>query len=223
MKKTAFAIIIICVLLFSSVEIVEMANANFMWIYATVEPVPGTTPPSISIYSPQNNTSYSSNTVALDFSVSSAELSGWSSFIHTVEYSLDGPNFIPVDMGTGHDLPELLYELPELFDTSFNLTSLSSGKHSLTVKAEVVVSRGEPLEKFFLFPQSTVYFTVDNTVSSPSPSPTPTPTPTVTPEPTPYEEIDVQNTSQFMVPGGAVALVSIIVFLGLLVYFIKRK
>jgi hypothetical protein len=55
MKRIALAIMLMSALLFSSAELVEMAEANFMWIFGTVEPVPGTTPPSIAIYSPQKN------------------------------------------------------------------------------------------------------------------------------------------------------------------------
>jgi hypothetical protein len=150
MRKTAYATILILALLLSGAELVKMAEANFMWIFANVEPVPGTIPPSISIHKPQNNTSYSSNTVTLNFSVRTAELNGWSSFITNVEYSLDGSNLIPVAVGSD--------EL-ELFDTALNLTLLSSGKHSLTVTADVVVYRSEPLEKFFVYTNSTVFFT----------------------------------------------------------------
>ncbi len=201
MKKTALFLILIFALLFSSAEIVEIAEANFMWIWATVEPVPGTTPPSISIYSPQNNTSYSSNNVDLNFSVRTAELSGWSSFIHTVEYSLDGGNLIPVNNS----------EVLELFDVALNLTLLPLGKHSLTVSAGVVVHRGEPLEKFFLDTSSTVYFTIDNTPSSLSPSPSPEPT------------IEPESLPTSLAIASAIPVAVVLVGLGLLLYGIKRK
>jgi hypothetical protein len=82
--------------------------------------------------------------------VRTAELDGWSSFIHTVEYSLDGGNLIPVENS----------EVLELFDVALNLTLLPSGKHFVTVTAWVVVYRGEPMEKFFLDTNSTVYISL---------------------------------------------------------------
>jgi hypothetical protein len=60
---------------------------------------------------------------------------------------------------------------------------------------------------------------------SPSPSPTPTPEPTYSPEPTitptPYEE--PQPSEQDMTAGAILAVISIVVFLGLLFYFIKGR
>jgi hypothetical protein len=218
MKKTALFLILIFALLFSSAEIVEIAEANFMWIWATVEPVPGTIPPSISINNPKNNTVYSSNNITLNFSVRTAELDGWSSFIVDVEYSLDGSNLIPVDKGS---------ELLELFDTALNLTLLPLGTHSLTVTAEVVVHRGEPLEKFLLDTSSTVYFTIDNTPSSPSPSPSPlsipTPEPIPTTTPTPEPTIEPESFPASLVIASSIPVTVILIGLGLLVYLIKRK
>ena len=85
MKNTALVLLLICALLFSSVELVKMAKANaepILWTmfysnYDEVGQVPSTIPPSISIYSPQNNTVYSSNKITINFSVSTAELEGW--------------------------------------------------------------------------------------------------------------------------------------------------
>ncbi len=56
---------------------------------------------------------------------------------------------------------------------------------------------------------------------SPSPSPTPSPEPTVSPEPTPTEK--PQRPEQDMTAGAIFAVTSIVVFLCLLFYFIKRK
>ena len=212
LKKTALALMLMLTLLVSSAELVEMAEANFMWIFGTVDPVPGTTPPSIAIYSPQKNASYSSSNVNLNFSVRTAELSGWASFIHTVEYSLDGGNLITVENS----------EVLELFDVALNLTLLSSGKHSLTVKAEVVVYRGEPMEKFFLDTNSTVYFTVD-TSSSPSPSPSPEPTPTLEPIPTPTATPEPESFPTSLVMASSLTVAAVCAGLGLLVYLVKRK
>jgi hypothetical protein len=215
MKKTALAIMLMLALLFSSVELVKMAEANFMWIFATVDPVPGTIPPNISIIKPQNNTSYSSNNITVSFSVRTAELDDWASFIHIVEYSLDEGNLIPVNNS----------EVLELFDAALNLTLLPSGKHSLTVTAEVVVYRGEPMEKFFLDTNSTVYFSIGSedysTTPSPSPEPTPTPTdPNMGPTSPPDRE-PLLTQEQVLIIGVTISVLA--VGLGLLVYGIKRK
>ena len=219
MKKAALALMLIFALLFSSVELVKIAEANFMWIFATVEPVPGTIPPSISIIKPQNNTSCSSNNITVNFSVKTAELSGWPSFIHTVGYSLDGGNLIPVDNS----------EVLELFDAALNLTLLPSGKHSLTVTAEVVVYRGEPMEKFLLDTNSTVYFSIGSAdySSTPSPSstatPSPSPEPTIPTSPTPLPSEEPQQIGQIVIFGLIITVAVLAVGLGLLVYLIKRK
>jgi len=80
------------------------------------------------------------------------------------------------------------------------------------------------MQGFIMVRTSTVYFSVGNADYSPTPSPSPTATPSPSPEPTatPYE-VGKQNTSQYMVTGGTVAFTLIAVFLGLLVYFKKRK
>ena len=60
---------------------------------------------------------------------------------------------------------------------------------------------------------------------TPSPSSTPTFAPEPTPTLTPLEEVDVQNTSQYLVTAGTTAftVTVVLVGLGLLVYLIKRK
>ena len=71
----------------------------------------------------------------------------------------------------------------------------------------------------------TGYGTPDSFAPSPSPSPSPTPTPeqTPSPEPTPTPTEEPEQTEQDMTAGAVLAVISIVVFLGLLVYFIKRR
>jgi len=57
---------------------------------------------------------------------------------------------------------------------------------------------------------------------TPSPEPTATPEPTFTPEPTTTPTEEPQKTEQDLITGAVFTLTSIVVFLGLLFYFIKR-
>ena len=99
------------------------------------------------------------------------------------------------------------------------------GSHSITVflTGTLYFEEGN-YKKSHYSEHATVYFTVNNTPSSPSPSPSLTPTPTAALEAAliPYE-VGVQNASLYLVSGGMVAFTVIISFLGLLVCLIKRK
>jgi len=161
MKNTALVLLLICALLFSSVELVKMAKANaepILWTmfysnYDEVGQVPSTIPPSISIYSPQNNTVYSSRNITVSLYVRNAKLAGWQSSVIDVYYTLDGKS------GAGLYFHPINERLPT-FDTTFNLSFVSLGEHQLTVEAYVDVLRSAPKEVFFLETTSTVYFTV---------------------------------------------------------------
>jgi hypothetical protein len=178
-KKTAIAFILISALLLLSAEIIEMAHANpFYSIYAPVEPVPGTIPPSISINSPQNNTVYAQSEIAVSLFVKNAELAGWNSSITRVAYFLDTlPELEGYPVHTSF-YPDRSGEVPEL-TTAFNLSSLSMGKHNLTVTADVVVLRDTPPQYFLLHSSSTIFFT---TTVQPAPTPTPEPFPSLKPQ-----------------------------------------
>jgi hypothetical protein len=226
MTRTAFVIIVIFALLFSSVELVKMAKANAVPIFWTmfysnydeVEPVPSTIPPSISMYSPQNNTVYSSRNITVSLYVRNAELAGWQSSVTNVYYTLDGKS------GAGLYFHPINERLPA-FNTTFNLPLVSLGKHQLTVEAYVDVLRSTPSEVFFLETNSTVYFTVDLSGESPTPAPTiaPTSMPTSTPGPTSTPSNELQLTGQEAIFGVAFTITVVCVGLGLLVYLIKRK
>lgn len=212
--------IILLVLVFSILQIIALP---------TVEVAAQSSLSNLTIVSPQNKI-YNSKSLTLN-----ATIDFVFARIESMSYSLDGLgsssfsyHFPSEDSTIIHGTQIWLAALPEL----------AEGLHSITVHLEGTLYFPEecPYSE-----QATVYFTVENTPSSHTPSPSPTPTPSPEPtfspeptmptsptplpseEPTPYEETGVQNTSQFMVAGGAVALVSIVVFLGLLAYFIKRK
>ena len=223
MKKAGLAIILISALLFSGAESLKRANANpTMYAivrysgYTEVDPIPVKIPPSITIYSPKNNADYSSNNMTVSFLAENAELDGWQSHVISIWYYLDGN-------------PSIMYiadldPLP-VFDATFNLSKLSSGKHKLTVTADVDVLRYDSKQVFFLKCSSTVFFTTSfqpTPTSIPDLIPAPkltvaTPKTTATPEATSQPEIF--PASLFFVASVGIALAAI----GLFVYLKKRQ
>jgi len=223
MKKTAFAVVSL-VVLFSTVVISQKANSakgNPNWR-------PWENPisyPTIDIVSPVKGGSYPPNDVWLNFTLTKP--SDWFTkpdcYISYVTYCVDGSASGPYGyISDNSDENETIIAVqdkgvenpPTSFSFSFNLEGLTAGTHT----SEILVEGNYDWTGFgYTFPRT--YFTV----YASSPTPTPIPTPIPTPELTPYEEVDVQNTSQYMVTAGTVAVASIVVFLGLLVYFIKRK
>ena len=186
MKKIALAIMLVSALLLSSAELAKLAECNPYWIYDHVEPVPGTIPPSILIYNPQNYTGYSANSMTVNILVKDAELAGWHCNIEWVGYSIDGRSVELYTLWQRHERGEEVHPITIPSDINFTLSSLASGKHILTVSAAVAVlgSNGERPAVFFLDCNSTVFFSVGTTDYSPAPTITTTPEPTFTPEPT---------------------------------------
>jgi len=118
-----------------------------------------------------------------------------------IVYSLDGGQNVTV-----YDE----YNGLESYYGSLTLSGLSSGWHTIDIySVNGTLWWGTSSYREWRDAHDGDSFTIDLSEKSPTP--------------TPYEETGVQNTSQFMVAGGAVALLSIIVFIGLLVYFIKRR
>ena len=210
MKKTALAIVLISVFLFSSAELVRIAEANAYWIYEHVDPVPGTIPPSITIYNPQNNTSYYASDMTVNVLVNMAELAGWHCKIEWVDYSIDGRNVELYSLWQKHEQGEPIHPITIPSKISFNLSALSLGRHTLTVSAGVTVLGGN-MQVFFLDCNSTVHFTIDNTPSSPSSSPSTEPT------------IEPESLPTSLVIASSIPVAVVLVGLGLLLHRIKRK
>jgi len=204
MKKKAFAVISLVVLLSTVVvsQLCNSANGN-PWL-ASKHPY---SKPKLDVDSPVDVGTYSSDNVWLNFTLTKP--SDWFTtpdcYISYVTYWIDGFATDNVENETVIAVQDKDVENPPAsFSFSFNLEGLTAGTHTLGIMAQGIYE-GTGF--------NTYYPRINFTVYDFSP----------TPEPTPFEETGVQNTSQFMVTGGAVALVSIIVFLGLLFYFIKRK
>lgn len=178
---------------------------------------------NLNIVSPQNKT-YTSQFLTLN-----ATINFVMARIESMSYSIDGlgsysfsNHFHSEDSTIIHGTQIWLATLPEL----------AEDPHSITVYLEGTLYF--PDERHYS-EQATVYFTVENAPSShsPSPSATSSPSPTATPSPestfsqeptpTPTPTEEPQQRDQDMTTGTIFALTSIVVFLGLLFYFIKRE
>jgi len=225
MKKTALAIMIVSALLLSSAELVKLAECNPYWIYDHFDPVPGTIPPSIFIFNPQNYTSYLANSMTVNILVKDAELAGWHCNIEWVGYSIDGRTVELYTLWQRHEQGEEVHPIYIPSDINFTLSSLALGKHILTVSAAVAVlgSQGARPAVFFIDCNSTVFFSVGTADYSPAPTPAATPESTSTPEPTAAPEATSQPAT---FPATLIFFASVgitIVAIGLVVYFKKHK
>jgi hypothetical protein len=162
------AILLLLISLLAEIQVGKVAEADPFFIYKTVNPVPGTIPPIITILSPQNNTIYSPNEVIVSFNVSKPQLAAWDSSIIGVEYTSDNDT-IQIFSIWKDGSASSASAIPE-FNTTFALPSLPIGNHSLTVKADGVVLKADVLEIFYMNSSSTTFFTV-GTPPTPQPSP----------------------------------------------------
>ena len=153
MKRTAVALTLILVLMFSGVAgaiLVKVAKAN-----------PFPTEPVISIESPANKT-YNVNSLVLGVTIVT-KYDGYyfTSARRLVSYSIDGKADVPIaetDYSYNRD------EKASTSNGSAILTELTDGPHKLTVYAKY------DYDVHIIESQSSIYFTIDTT-----PLPTPTP------------------------------------------------
>ena len=185
-RYAVFAVIFAVSILIGIIQTVEVADADPFFIFHQVDPVPGTIPPTIAIFSPQNNQEYHSDKVIISFNVSKPQLGKCDTAIIEVKYTIDKDTTTAFSIWRGGSASNS-WAVPE-FDTIFTSPSLSSGNHQLTVVAEGVVYPGN-MSIFFIYGASTVYFTMGDqtTKLSPIPSQVSTPNPTQMPKtiPTP--------------------------------------
>ena len=235
MPKKLLATTIITVLaLVLVLQVVEVTDADPFFIFHEVDPVPGTIPPSITIFSPQNNQTYYSDRIIISFNVSKPQLGNNSTAIIDVKFTLDKDTTEAFSIWRGGSASNA-NAVPE-FDTVFTSPLLSAGNHQLIVVAEGVVYLGN-LSIFFIDGVSTVYFSVgDQTtqlspipsqVSTPNPTQLPildnSPTPSKGPSPTSDQNL---NSNYLMNPtfltsiAGVIAIVAIV---SVTVVFIKRR
>jgi hypothetical protein len=134
-KRTALALTLILALLFSAVagmQLVDFGRANplpEMYMRATIE-------------NPKNTT-YTTNTVALDFSAESSTFFQYLNFF----YSLDAQEVKPIESMTvtGHEfIPSNPGVYRQWFEGSSVLSNLSEGWHNVTIYVTYSSSREDP-------------------------------------------------------------------------------
>jgi hypothetical protein len=162
-KKTFMATIIILAFLISLVEgmqVVEVAKADPYFIFQRISPIPGSAPPQITIFNPQDNITYNSNTL-ISFNVSRPLSPQGSCFISHIEYKLDNNKTLLYDyMINGGNNWTSFQQFS--FSQNFNL---SEGNHSLIVESEALFLPGS-MTIFYLDSSSNVSFMIDTSPPS---------------------------------------------------------
>lgn len=194
-RKTFLAVAFVLALLLSAVVgacLVYLANANpfvgAIWT-GEVSPDAETKPPTIVIISPENNTAYRTDNVALSLNVSVGNSSTANArLIKAIYYEAD---WQPDNIYVYERIPETNMPVITEFSTTITLTSIPDGYHTITVNA---TERGDYLDEvdycnnryykvFEITDSSSVSFTVDTT---------PPKTSVLSPENKTYDTADVQ-------------------------------
>jgi hypothetical protein len=228
MRKTPYAIVLILALLFSVEAQVVMVMANPHWPFPDAQ-YPDWGHPKITITSPVQNGSYPQNDVWLNLTVTKP--SNWTDFegqLKYVAYLIDGDRNKLTYASYNHNVGETRVAVEDPlgvanplleFDLSIKLEGLSDGNHHKDIAAEGLVKNGTLDVSVGSVYNETINFNITggyaSTPASPAPSPNLTPTPTTSPE----QPDPVSTTLMTGVPGA----IMIILFLGLLVHFKKRK
>ena len=165
------AVLLLVISILAEMQVVEVAEANPYWIYKTIDPLPGATPPTVKMFSPQNNTVYYSDNVTVDIKVFRPEMGNSEQNTYSVyKPSIYGIKCL-LDNVTIQDKTD--FNTATMKETDLTLTSplLSAGNHSLTVTADgvVLILSSDP-SKFWISSSSTVFFTVSPQTSKPIPS-----------------------------------------------------
>ena len=152
--------------LLAAMQAVEVANANpFSFFYQTVEPIPGSVAPQITMINPQNNTLYNSN-IAISFNVSKPITPKGECSIMYIGYDLDNntKDFSVEFSDWLKNRGNYTYTSPQQFIFSQNF-NLSEGNHSLVVHSTTAFLPGS-MTVYYLHSSSTVSFMVDTTSPS---------------------------------------------------------
>jgi len=164
MKKTASAITLIAVLMFSSafvVRFIDLTKANPYLHYEPIPPPSHVKPPAISLNGLENKTAYDSNTISLNLNVSLEPLLNYGLYITEVSYQRDWKDTIATiykeAVGSGQFITD--------FSMNLTLAEIPEGSHSITfvVSSHGGVADGLTLKYFNMRTNSSAYFTVDTT------------------------------------------------------------
>ncbi len=165
-KKTFTAAILILAFLISTVAglfVVNVAKADPYLFVKWGPPVPGASPPGVEIYSPKNNTIYSSCNISLSYNITQPLLPGelpgaTSTGITHISYTLD--NVITSVYFLSSWSSNLNHGQYGISNSALCLPlDVSDGNHSLTLHAIGLLSPFS--DGFWLDNSSTVFFTVD--------------------------------------------------------------
>jgi hypothetical protein len=177
MRKAGWvsAVLMIVLLIVPLALDLKVVNANPFWIFHQIEPRPDAIPPKTTIFSPQNNSQFSSDNITISFYVDRPKLDMNGSIIDiqdssiiNITYTLDDKTMQAFTIwkngsaGSDSGIPN--------FNTSLNSPKLSTGNHFLTVYAEAVVFAGG-LDIFFMNSSTTVFFSTG--IQPPLPTPIP--------------------------------------------------
>jgi hypothetical protein len=199
MKKTAFALIVICALLIPS-----MANAQITSSYSNntnINPVAFT----LSIYSPETNQTYM-NTIPLNFTVDWTEYPTFTfpsppaPILQAIySYTIDNNSavFLTLNQSSSDIFGYSNFTVNPTFSYLLNVSNLAKGYHKIVITADLHDNYGE---QYFNESSDPVFFSIQN------PTPTPTALPTLN-----IEVITVAS-----------VIIGVVVIAGL-VYFKKRK
>jgi hypothetical protein len=129
--KCVLFIVVLVVSVLIGVQTIADANPFVGFEGKGIDPVPGTKPPTITIYVPTNSTTYFSSDITVSFSASRPQLANaWSSIIYA-GYTLD--NSKEVKVYSIYDDEPVSVGVAELNKT-FAISSLPEGKHNLTIR-----------------------------------------------------------------------------------------
>jgi hypothetical protein len=167
----------------------------------------------IEIHSPQNIT-YSTGEILLNFTLV------YEGQDYDVGYDIDGGVIERISVSKISEEPAPYLPMPPCVKVTCRgimvLRDLSDGVHTVTVYGGYYY--GGTNQRYEVFKHASISFTVD---IPGFPDSTPELTPSPAPTSTPYEEPEQKE--QDLTAGAILAVISIVVFLGLLFYFIKKR
>jgi hypothetical protein len=183
MRKIVVVIaILLMICLMESLALVKMDDANPFWEFHTIKPIAGTIPAEVVITNPINNTEYFTNhapfadNMTITLFVTKPYLALWDSSIASITCKIDGSKTAYalddfVGNKTTAGVPGISEYNKTFSLTTYSLSSLSPGNHSLTITAYGNVKNPDNKDIFTTNSSSTLYFTILDTIE-PFPIPT---------------------------------------------------
>ena len=168
MKKRVLLVVSVLALLVSSVAgtlLVSLAEANPLWFIPHVQPDETTKPPVISIFSPENNTVYNTDTVVLSFNVDAGESETASTvaldiiWYDTSWYNDNVDSFLYSPRSPVNTENKIYFSNSSSFAYNLSLTGIPDGNHGIILHAK---EHGYYEDELFINTSSEkVSFTVD--------------------------------------------------------------